>query len=97
MLLDHFKDEATDRRSVHGFSGSLILLADGDITRQNIIDFFNLDNVDEIQLDELIANYNGEPNAVKKLAYIYKTENVLINYEAGLLTESQVKTFLGLS
>ena len=104
-LLDHFKEGIDNdigefRISAHGFSTALLLLADTDITRAQLVSKFNLNDTagnDKDQLDELIANYQNQSGNTNKLKYIYKTEGVLINYEGGLLTEAQVKTFLVLT
>ena len=98
-LLDHFKNDSNNRISVHGFATALLLLADGDITRSQLVSKFNLDDTtgnDKDQFDQLISNYQGQNGATNKLKYIYKIEGVLINYEAGILTEQNVITFLGL-
>ena len=102
-LIDHFGKNHTEDTvsvSVHGFVGGIILLIDGDITRPQLVSFFELDDTvgnDKDQLDQLIANYQAKPTAVEKLAYVYKIEMVLINHEAGYGTDAQIRSFLGLT
>lgn len=98
-LMDRFKTDFGDSSKipVHGFSAAIQLLADGDITRQAIIDRWSLTVQDEDQLDQLAAVYNAKASAVAKLAYLVKIHNVLLAYEAGLTTKAQAASYLELT
>ena len=54
------QDDGYDSISSHTWSAALWLFAKGELTKSNIIAFFNLDLVNDVpQLDQLIAHYQG--------------------------------------
>ena len=86
--------------SVHAFGAALRLWSSVHITRQNVIDAFNLAGSDVTELDALQSTYSGMAtnninNALAKQAFRDRMEDVFILCEAGLLTENQAKTMLG--
>lgn len=95
-LLDNFKPDAEDNLPVHQFVHAGMFWALGVFSRADMISKFNLQASDESQLDELAAFYTGLPNN-QKFLFIQKAEGALELYEAGLMTEQEVKTQLGLT
>ena len=91
-LLDRLSNDI----SVHGFTSSLALWALGDITRQNIIDAFNLDASDQSDLTKL-ENFYNSLTTNGKIAWKSKLESVLVLFEEGKLTRQQVINLLGLA
>lgn len=85
----------------HQFTDALYLWASGEITKANVIAAFGLTegagDADEVQLDQMAANYSAQPNAVAKLEYIHKVEAVLRLYETSRITQAQAKSFLSVT
>lgn len=95
-LLDHFKNDATNRFPSHQFSHACLRWALGKWTRVDIISKFNLQPNDEIQLDELKTHYQGLANN-QKFLFVQLFEGDLELYEVGLISEQEVKDDLGLT
>lgn len=87
--------DATNRIANHSFSAAVYFWAKGDITRQNVIDAFNLDTTDEIQLDELSTFYT-ELSIEDKQEFHSRLEGAGILLESGLITKTKYKSLLGL-
>lgn len=90
-LLDRLSNDI----SVHAFSSALSLWSIGAITKQQIIDRFELDSSDQANLDSLETHYNGL-TAAEKNAFKNKLESVLILREEGYLSDEETITLLGL-
>ncbi len=67
------------------------------MTRAQVIAAFGLTAQDETQLDLIKAEYDSQPTDFSKAQYVINIQSSLILYEDGLVTEVQVKTFLGLA
>ncbi len=89
-------DVAAERISNHAFSAAMYFWAKGDITRQNVIDAFNLDATDEIQLDELSTFYTGLSTDDKQ-EFHSRVEAAGILLEGRHLTKTQYKNLLGMT
>lgn len=93
---------ATDatKIGVHRFGAALRQMAGGQLTRQQVIDAFQLAGDDVTQLDALIATYQGMPtnntaNAFAKAAWLDRMEDVFLLCETGDYPEAKAKTALG--
>ncbi len=93
---------ATDatKINIHRFGASLRQMAAGQLTRQQIIDGFQLTGTDVTELDALVATYTamGSGNAAAafaKAAWLYRMEDVFILCETGDYTEAKAKSALG--
>lgn len=85
---------------VHVFGAALRQMAAGQITRQQIIDRFQLVGSDVTEFDALIATYQGMGTgnataAFNKAAWLDRMEDVFILCETGDYTEAKAKTALG--
>lgn len=85
---------------VHRFGAALREWAGGGLTRQQIIDGFQLSTAEIAELDALQATYNAMPtnnvNAVfAKAAWLDRMEDVFILVESGDYTEAKAKNRLG--
>lgn len=104
-LLDHFANDAGtetgengfERLPAHQFTDSLFLWAIGDVTRTQVVNAWSLDATDQVQLDEMAANYVALVGKDNKNEYINKLEAVLRLYEYGTINETQAKGFIGLA
>lgn len=105
-LIDHFLNNSRpvseggngfNRISAHNFTGGLFLWAAGDVTRANIVSAFGLDAADEVQLDQMSANYIAESTAADKITYVNKVHHALMLSETGVLNKTQAMTILGLT
>jgi len=76
--------ETTPKLSISAFWACLYEMAKGKLTRQNIIDYFQLDTDEVVELDWLIARYNAQPNATAKASYVELIQVIF------MLAESQV-------
>ena len=98
-LIDRiFHDDEDDLRHIanHAFSAALWFWAKGDITRQNVVDTFNMTAGDETQLDQLATHYSGL-SAGDKRAFHSDVEAAGILAEGGLITKAKYKSLLGLT
>lgn len=64
------EDESQSKLSVGAFWAHLYELAKGKRTRQNIIDYFQLNASEVTELDWLIGRYNAQPNATAKADFV---------------------------
>ena len=85
-----------DTISSHSFSAGLALWRAGEITRQNIIDFFILDVTEQTQLDEIKVKFDTLNN-FEKAAFHGTIESGLIAYEDGAITATKMKSILGIT
>ena len=69
--------EDLERLNPQAFTSALAELAQGEITKQQVIDFYKLDASAEIQLDWLISRYNAQPNASAKDTFIRLLANIM--------------------
>lgn len=86
--------------SVHRFGSALRQFAAGELTKQQIIDGFQLEGTDLTELDALIATYQamGTGNAASafaKAAWLDRMEDVFILCETGDYSELKAKSALG--
>jgi hypothetical protein len=89
-------DEGLDSIAGHGFSAGTYFWAKGDLTRQNLVDGFNLDATDQIQLDELSVYY-GTLSAEDKQEFHSRVEASCNLLELGLITKAKFKSLLGMA
>lgn len=82
--------------SSHSFSAALSLWGVGEITRQNIIDFFTLDGTEQTQLDEIKVKFDSLNNFLKA-AFHGTVESALIAYEDGAIGIIKMKSILGIT
>jgi hypothetical protein len=99
-LYARVRAEDTTKISVHRFGAALRQMAAGQLTRQQVIDAFQLVNSDITEFDALIATYTalGTGNATAaftKAAWLYRMEDVFLLVETGDYTEAKAKTALG--
>jgi len=78
----------------HPFSGTIVLATLGFVTRQNVIDTFTLVGDEVVQLDAMIAVYQGKPNAAQKADYLQTIIAGLLVRETGIITKTQLETIL---
>lgn len=104
-LLDHFSidsgENGINRLPSHQFTDTMFLWAIGDITKQQVIDAWSLtespiEDADELQLDEIKANFVALSTKADEVEYINKVEAVFRLFEIGKLTEAQSKSLMGL-
>lgn len=81
--------------TIHDFTAGLVLLANGSITRAQMISIFNLVGSDVSDLDALIAKYNSKADAVSKITFIWVIESAGLFYENGTINATQYKSILG--
>ena len=106
-LIDHFAEDAGTgpgengfvRFATHLFTAGANLLAKGTITKQQFMDAFNMTqnpapDADELQLDLIIAVYNGKNNVGQRSQYLHDIESALIAFEEGKVTKALVATHL---
>lgn len=89
-------DEGVASIPNHQFSGAVYFWAKGEITRQNVIDAFNLDATDEVQLDQLSTYYTGLSDADKQ-EFHSRMEAAGSLLETGLITKTKYQNLLGLT
>jgi len=68
--LGGYGGEDLERLNPQAFISALAELAQEEITKQEIIDFYQLDAPAVTQLNWLIARYNEQPNATAKQTFI---------------------------
>lgn len=90
--------------SAHRFSAAITESATGapGVTRQNIIDRFQLAADDIVQLDQMIATYTalGSGNVSQVMAksqWLHRMANVFLLIESNDYTEAQAKARLGIT
>ena len=90
---------------VHEFSGSLALFAAPApvaVNKSTIISFWQLTvnpeaDADELQLDEMIANYTALATLAEQNQYIITIEKTLGFYQRGDISQNAAKTWIGLT
>ena len=65
------------------FWAHLVEMSQGRVTRQNMIDRFELDASETTELDWLIGKYNAQPTAAAKERFIELTRVFLVMAEGG--------------
>jgi len=68
--LGGYGDETLDRVNPQAFTAALAELAQGEITKQELVSFYNMGSAEESQLDWLISRYNAQPTAEDKTKFI---------------------------
>jgi hypothetical protein len=68
--LGGYGSDDLDRINPQAFTSALAELAQGEITKQAVIDHFQLDAAAVTQLDWLIGRYNAQPTAEDKTKFI---------------------------
>jgi hypothetical protein len=86
--------------SVHRLGSALRQMVAGQLTRQQIIDAFQLAGSDITDLDALISSYNALPTnttaaILTKSERLHRMEDVFLLCETGDYTEAKAKTALG--
>ena len=82
--------------SVHVFTAGLTLWGAGEVTRQNLIDFFTFDATEQTQIDEIKTKFDGLTN-LNKAAFHGTIEAASIAYEEGAITVTKWKSILGIT
>lgn len=80
--------------AAHEFSASLHMWAIGEITEQNIINFFNLETDDEDQLEQIKAVYDAKGTALAKLEYLFRIEHTFYLIQNSGITLNKAKSIL---
>lgn len=85
---------------VHRFGAALRQMAAGQLTRQQILDAFQLTGSDVTEFDALIAAYQALPsnntaNTLTKAMRLESMEDVFLLCETGDYNEAKAKTALG--
>lgn len=98
-LLDRISNPNTaalliDSIPVHAFTGAVVLAVQGFVTRQNIINKWILVGDEVVQLDAIIAVYQGKAGSNQKQDYIDSLVASLLVREDGTITKAQVETIL---
>lgn len=101
-LLDRWKNQQQDSLGIpsdkiignHYFSSMVVLASLGVATRQNIIDQYTLVGDEIVQLDQIIAVYQGKPNAAQKGDYLQTVIAGAMVREANFITKAQLETIL---
>ncbi|NIQ10490.1 MAG: hypothetical protein GWO08_22320, partial [Gammaproteobacteria bacterium] len=62
--------EGEGKLAVNTFHAMLRELANAEMTKQDIIDYWSLDAGEQTELDWVIAQYNAQPNAEAKDKFI---------------------------
>jgi len=75
--LGGYGDETVQRLNPQAFTAALAELAQGQITKQSIIDFHSLDAPAQAQLDWLIGKYNAQPTAEDKSKFIVILQHIM--------------------
>jgi len=82
--------------SMHIFSAGLTLWGAGEVTRTQLINFFNLDATEQTQLDEIKTKFNGLTN-LQKAAFHGTVEAANIAFEEGAINVTKWKSILGIT
>jgi hypothetical protein len=76
--------ETVRKLGVNAFHALLVELANGEVTRQGIIDYFQLDAGEVTELDWLIGRYNAQPTAPAKEKFVELMRTLFVLAEAGV-------------
>lgn len=94
-LIDRIVHSATGDIPIHEFSAAIFLWANGDITRQNIIDLWSLSVDDVTGLDALKVKIDAESTVAAKSNWIHKLESAGLFYANGVITATKYKSIMG--
>ena len=75
--------ETGTKFSVNAFHAALVELSNGEVTQQNIIDYFGMDADDQTDLQWLIGRYNAQPNAAAKEKFVELMRTLFVLAEEG--------------
>ncbi len=97
-LLDRIVNPDTDTLGldpigVHPFSGTIVLSTLGFVTRANVISRFTLVGDEVVQLDAMIAVYQGK-NQNQRSDYLQTIVAGFLVREDGTITKAQLETIL---
>jgi len=81
---------------MHIFSAGLTLWGAGEITRAQLITFFNFDATEQTQIDEIKTKYDGLNN-INKAGFHGTVESANIAYEDGAINVTKWKSILGIT
>ena len=96
-LIDRLaQDEGVAPIHGHTFSAALWFLGRGRSTRANIVNAFNLDATDQVQLDKLITHFQGLTQQEKDFFHS-DLEAALVLLQEGIITKAQFKNLLGMT
>ncbi len=98
-LIDRlFHDDPDTSRHIanHRWSAALWFFARGELTRANVVNAFGLTVDDQVQLDELIAHYQGL-TATEQAKFHNDVEAAGVLAENGDLTKAKYRQFLGMT
>src|SRR5574343_1089108 len=76
--------EEGGKLSVGAFWAHLYEMAKGKVTRQQMIDYFQLDAGEITELDWLIGRYNAQPNATAKASFVELMQVIFYMAESGV-------------
>ena len=106
-LVDHFAPDAGENGfsqiAVHEFRHAITFWATGKITKASVMSnqLWTLTSLpaadaDELQINQIAANYTAKPTEGQKIAYLLEIESGLSLYSQGVITQTQLKNFLSL-
>lgn len=72
------------RIPVAKFWACLYEMAQGKLTRQNLIDYIGLDAGEAVELDWLIGRYNAQPNSTAKARFVELMQVIFLLCETGV-------------
>ena len=78
------------------FGAAIAELARGAVTKQQVVDTFFLTTDDEVELDAIIAVYQGLGTDLEKAAYVLKVRDVFLLSDAMLYPKAKAKNELGI-
>ena len=87
-------NESAENISSHQFGAAIFFWALGKISRQNVIDAFNLDAADEVQLNQLKAAYLAKPAGNERSDYVVGVEKASLLLEQQLISKAVWKSLL---
>ncbi len=90
---DFIDDGVSEQIPVHAFTGAVVLATLGFVIRQNVIDKWTLIGDEVVQLDAIIAVYQGKNTNDKKDYRDTITAGLLVR-EDGTITKAQLETML---
>jgi hypothetical protein len=80
---------------VHQFTAGFMLWCNGEVTRNQFLNRFNITASGEINgVDALKAKYDSLGTEIEKIIYIWKLEAAGLFYEDGTITDTKYKTIM---
>lgn len=70
--------------AVSTFWGCLYELAQGQVTKAQMVSYFELDATEEAELDWIIGRYNAQPNATAKAKFVELMHVLFMLAESGV-------------